>query len=86
MVVLLCKGTAILGSVQEWRVVIIYRTEKERPFSAAKSFNISLVHFLSLHHITISIMHVCSFIGTISHVHGLAPKMVLCAQNFGYEN
>ena len=60
-------------------------TKIERPFLAAKGFNTNLVHFLPPYHVIISNMHVCSFTCTISHVHRLAPKTVLRAQNLVYE-
>ena len=37
----------------------------------------NLGQFLSLHHVIISNMHICSFMCTISHMHKRAPKMVL---------
>ena len=40
---------------------------------------------LPLYHIIIDNMHVCSFMCTISHVHGRAPKTVLRARNLVYE-
>ena len=51
-------------------------TDIERPFLAAKGFNTNLVQFLPLYHVIVSIMHVCSFKCTISHMHGRAPKTV----------
>ena len=53
-------------------------TETEKPFLATKSFSTNLVHVLPPYHVTISNMHVCTFTDAISHVHGGAPKMVLC--------
>ena len=46
----------------------IYRTEIERPFSAATSFNTNLVQFLPPYHVIISNVHVRPFTWTISHV------------------
>ena len=60
-------------------------TKIERPFLAANGFNTNLVHFLPLYHVIISNMHVCSFTCTISHVHWLATKTVLRAQDLVYE-
>ena len=59
----------------------IHRTEIERPFLAAKSFNANLVQFLTPYHVIISNVHVSSFACTISHVHGRASKTVLRARN-----
>ena len=50
----------------------MHRTEVERPFLAARGFNTNFVHFLPPCHVIISNVHVCSFTGTISHVHGRA--------------
>ena len=60
-------------------------TETEKPFLATKSFSTNLVHVLPPYHVTISNMHVCTFTDAISHVHGGAPKMVLCKWNLVYE-
>ena len=47
----------------------VHRTEMERDFLANKGFNTNLVHFLPPYHVIISNMHVCSYMGTISHIH-----------------
>ena len=52
-------------------------TEIESLLLAAKSFNSNLVHFLPPYYVINKNVHVCSFIGTISHLHGRAPKTVL---------
>ena len=44
-----------------YRKIEIHRTEIERLFLTAKSFNINLVQFLMLYHVIISKLHVCSF-------------------------
>ena len=59
----------------------MHRSEIERPFLAAKGFNTNLVQFLSLYHVIISNVQVCSFTCTIYHVPGFAPKTVLRARN-----
>ena len=63
----------------------MHKTEIERPFLAANSFNTTLVHFLPPYHVIISNLHVCSFTCMIFHVHGRAPKTVLRARNLVYE-
>ena len=63
----------------------VHRTEIEKPFLATKGFNANLEHFLPLHHVIIGNVHVCSFTSTISFVHGLTPKTVLCAGNLVYK-
>ena len=60
-------------------------TEIERPLLSAKGFNTNLVNFLLPYHVIISIVHVCSFMCMISHVHRRAPKTVLRARNFVYK-
>ena len=60
-------------------------TDIERSFLPAKGFNTNLVYFVRPYHVIISNMHVCSFMCTISHVLGRAPKMVLHAQNLVYQ-
>ena len=62
----------------------VHRIETERPLLSAIGFNTNLVHFLP-QHVLISKMYVCSFTGTISHMHGRATKMGLCVQNFVYK-
>ena len=62
----------------------IHKTEIEA-FSEAKDFNTNLVHFLPLHYVIISNLHVCSFTCSTSRMHGRAPKTVLHAQNLVYE-
>ena len=52
-------------------------TEIERLLLGSKSFNSNLVHFLPPYYVINKNVHVCSFIGTISHLHGRAPKTVL---------
>ena len=47
-----------------------------RLFLDAKGFNTDLVHLLPSY-VIVSNVHVCSLPGTISHVHGRAPKTVL---------
>ena len=61
-----------------YRKGAVQRTEIERPFLAATGFNSNLVHFLLLYHAIISNVEVCFLTGTISHVHGCAPKKWLC--------
>ena len=68
-----------------YRKGVMYWNETERPFLSVKGFNTPLVHFLPKYYVIISNMHVCSFACTIFHVHGRAPKMVLCARNLAYE-
>ena len=53
-------------------------------FLGAKSLNTNLVQFLPQYHVIISNVHFCSFMGSISNVHGRLPKMVLYA-NLVYE-
>ena len=60
-------------------------TEVERLFLSAKGFNTNLVNFLLPYHVIISIVHVCSSMCMISHVHRCAPKTVLRARNFVYK-
>ena len=60
----------------------MHRSEIGRPVLADKGFNTNLVQFQLLYHVVISNVRVCSFACTISHVHGRAPKTVLCAQKF----
>ena len=50
----------------------VHTTEIEKPLLAGKGFNINLVHFLPQHRVIISNMQVCSFTGTISHVHEIS--------------
>ena len=47
-----------------------------RLFLDAKGFNTDLVYLLPSY-VIVSNVHVCSSPGTISHVHGRAPKTVL---------
>ena len=73
-----------------WKSIIyrkraIHRTEIERPLLAVKGFNTNLLHVLLMCHVIISNVHVCSFTGTISHVHGCEHKTVLRAWNLEYE-
>ena len=63
----------------------IHGTEIERPFLAAKGFNTNLVQFLPKHHVIISNVDVCSFMCTISYVHGRASKTVSGARNLVHE-
>ena len=63
----------------------MHRTERERPFLAAKGFNTNLVQFLPPYHVIISNVHICCFMGTICHVHLCAPKMVLHDPNVVYK-
>ena len=56
-----------------YRKGAIQRSEIERLFLAAKGFNTNLVQiskFLSLYHIAISNVLVCSFTDIISDIHG----------------
>ena len=62
-----------------------HRTEIEGPFLAAKDLNTNFVQFLSPNHVIISNVLTFSFMCTISHMHGSACKMVLCAQNLMYK-
>ena len=55
-----------------------------RLFLAAEGFNTNLVQFLPPY-VSISNLHICTFMCMISHVHGCAPKTVLHAQNLVYE-
>ena len=73
------------NSITYWKGAI-HRNEVERQFLAAKGFNTDLVHFLLLYQVIISNVHVCSFTGTISDVHGCAPKMVLRDKIFCMKN
>ena len=59
-------------------------TETGRPFLTAKGFNTNLVQCLPPYYVIVSNVHVCSFTGTISHMHRRAPKTVLHAQNLVY--
>ena len=59
--------------------------EAERSLLAAKGFSANLVHFLPPYHVIICNVHHCSVTGTISHVHGLAPKTILRARNLVFE-
>ena len=59
--------------------------EAERPFLAAKGFSTNLVHSPSPYHVIICNVHLCFVTGTISHVHGLAPKTILRARNLVFE-
>ena len=68
-----------------YRKEAIHRTKKERPLLAAKRFNTNLVRFLPPYYAIISNNHVYSFTGTISNVHGRAPKTALRARNLVYE-
>ena len=68
-----------------YREGAIHKTETGRPFVAAQGFDINLVHFLQPYHFSVRNMHVCSFIGTISHMNGRAPKTILHAQNLVYK-
>ena len=52
-----------------YRKIEIHRTEIERLFLTAKSFNINLVQFLMLYHDIISKLHVCSFTYTSAATH-----------------
>ena len=45
-------------------------------------YNNTDLNFLLLYHVTVSNVHICSFMSTISHVQLRAPKTVLLAQNF----
>ena len=63
----------------------MHTAERERPFLAAKGFNTNLVRSLPSYHVIINKVHVFPFTCTISHVHRLAPTMVLRTRNFGYE-
>ena len=62
-----------------------HRIEIERSFLAVTGCHTDLVHFLPLCHIISSDMHICSFTGTIFHMRGHAPKMVLHAKNLAYK-
>ena len=70
---------------------IIYRkggihwAKIKRPFWVAKGFNSNLVQFLPSYHLIISSVHVCSFMCTISNVHGRAPKTISCKRNIVFE-
>ena len=54
-------------------------------FLAVKGFNTNLVQYQLPYHVIIINVHVCSFMGTISHVYGCAPKTVLHVQNIVYK-
>ena len=60
-----------------------HRTEIERLFLATRSFNTKLVQFL-LPYVIFSNVHMYFCMGNIFHMHGCAPKTVLCAQNLVY--
>ena len=68
-----------------YRKGAVHRIEREKPLLAAKAFDTNLVQLLPPYHVIISNVQVCSFMCTISHVHGRAPKTVLRAQNLAYE-
>ena len=56
-------------------------------FLPAKGFHANLVHFLLPHHVIIHKLHVCSFTGTISHMHGRALNRfcvheISCTKNY----
>ena len=95
MVALLCKQIAKCERMEwshhvNWNSIIyrkgaIHRTEKERPIIAAKGFNNNLVHSLPPYHVIISSLPVYYFTGTISNVHGRAPKTALLARNLVYK-
>ena len=77
------------GSHANWKSTIyrkgaVHCTQIERSFSATKSFNTSLEHIL-LPYVIISNVHVCSFTGTIFHVHERATRTVLRARNLMHE-
>ena len=63
----------------------VHRTKTQGPFLDAKGFSTNLLPFIPPYHVIISDAHVFSFTGTISHVHGCAPKMYLRERNLMHE-
>ena len=68
-----------------YRKGAVHIAEIEGPFFAGKGLNTNLVHFVPLYHVIMSNVHIYYFTGTISNVHGCAPKTILHAQNPVYK-
>ena len=65
-----------------YRKAAIQRSEIERPFLAAKSFNINLVQYLNFYRSIMLLLVMCM---STLYVHGREPKTILDARNLVHE-